>query len=66
MSFVNNVRIVSDGTATGTKVLTPDGRELACKAIRFSHNADEVPTVTLELIGVQVELDMLRKTKGRE
>ncbi len=66
MSFVNNVRIVSDGTVIGTKVLTADGHELACKAIRFSQNADELPIVTIELIGVAVEIDMPRKTKDRQ
>jgi len=54
--FTNNVRIVSDGTTAGTKVLTPDGFELACKAIRFSHNGGKPPVVTLELYAVPVDL----------
>jgi hypothetical protein len=53
---MNEIRIVSDGTTYGTKVLTRDGAEIVCKAVRFSHNGGELPVVTLELIGVAVEL----------
>lgn len=49
------VKVVCDGSVYGTRIITPNGDEIAAMNVRFSHNAGEIPIVTLDLIGVEFE-----------
>lgn len=60
MSFAP-IRIVSDGRPTGLKVSTADGEALPVKSVQFFQNYDEAPVVTLELVGVPVDVQSAPK-----
>lgn len=49
------VKVISDGSSYGTLIITPNGDKIVAMNVRFSHNAGEIPIVTLDLIGVEFE-----------
>ncbi len=49
------LKIICDGSIGGTRVITPGGEEIMARNVRFSHNAGEIPYVTLDLIGIEFE-----------
>ena len=47
--MLNGLRITSNGSIKGTKIITPNGEDISdsVRSVTFNHRAGEVPTVTL-------------------
>jgi hypothetical protein len=53
--MTKKLKIIADGTISGTRVVTPGGEELWPQNVRFSHNANEPPMMILEFVGFTFE-----------
>lgn len=57
-AFSGNVRIVSDGNVCGTRLFLDGGEELRhVSAVRFEHEAGEIPRVTVDLATHPIEAE---------
>lgn len=53
-----NVKIISDGTTTGTKVTLLDGTPIkGITAVRLTHNAGEMAKIELDIVPYSVEVE---------
>ena len=55
----NKLRLISDGTAIGTKLLDADGRNLASKASRIVVTIEPGEAVVVNVTYVAVDVDMV-------
>lgn len=46
---MQGLRITADGSIKGTKIVTPNGEDISAsvRSVTFTHQAGEIPTVTL-------------------
>lgn len=59
MTKLKGIKIVSDGTVTGTRVFDSEGRNVTgsmhIRSIRWSHNARGIPTAQLTCLLSEIE-----------
>lgn len=56
------IRIVSDGSITGTKLYSPSGKELKgarVRSVTWAHKAGEIPRVAVEFLMPEMEVTVL-------
>ena len=59
MSHPQNIKIVSDGTAQGTKVLLPDGKQMPGLITKISFEIEAMGRCTATITFSGVECDVL-------
>lgn len=65
---MGNFKVISDGTYNGVKILSPEGEDITNTVVSYEikHSVGGLPTLTLEILKCEVEIDAVLEGDSRE